>query len=203
MKPFAAPGFRVWNLPLPTKVLYTAFCVLTLFGILSSALYYTALVGGGLGGVRAYYAGAAPAGAPDSVDRDQGRGPEQGQGPAMDLPPDEGTRPLIVAITYRKLLEVTHFHLFTMPVVLLIVGHLFFATGIGERAKLGWVGAAAFGVAMHIATPWVVRYGGAAWAPLHTLSGAFMGTCMTVVTGFPALVMWRRPERPGRPERPA
>ena len=32
-------------------------------------------------------------------------------------------------MTYRKLLEVTHFHLFTMPVVLLIIGHLFLATG--------------------------------------------------------------------------
>ena len=45
-------------------------------------------------------------------------------------------------MSYRKLLEVTHFHLFTMPVVLLIVGHLFLATGLGDRAKLAWLVAA-------------------------------------------------------------
>ena len=46
----------------------------------------------------------------------------------------------------RKLLEVTHFHLFTMPVVLLIVGHLFLATGLGERSKLAWLIAASASV---------------------------------------------------------
>ena len=188
MKQFASAGFRLWNLSLPAKVLYSAFCVLTQLGIVSSALYYGALVGGGFEGVRAYYAGEEA-----SV-----RGDDRPAvaGPAIDLP-SEGSRQLVVAVTYRKLLEVTHFHLFTMPVVLLIVGHLFFATGVGERAKLGWILAASAGVAIHIATPWLVRYGGGALAPLHAFSGIFMGTSMTVVTVYPVYAMWfgRSPER--------
>ena len=47
-----------------------------------------------------------------------------------------------------------------MPVVLLIIGHLFLATSLGDRAKLLWLVAAAASVAAHLATPWVVRYGG-------------------------------------------
>ncbi len=192
MKQFASPGFRVWNLSPPAKVLYSAFCVLTLLGIASSALYYGALVGGGLQGIRAYYAGeeAAPA-------NGDGRDAHPAPGPAMDLPQE--SRPLVVAMSYRKLLEVTHFHLFTMPVILLIVGHLFFATGIGDRAKLGWISAASASVVLHIATPWLVRFGGGGLAPLHAFSGGFMGVCMTVVTAYPAYAMWfkRAEERPG------
>lgn len=200
MKQFASAGFRLWNLSLPAKVLYSAFCVLTQLGIVSSALYYGALVGGGFEGVRAYYAGE------ETAARGEARGEDRPAvaGPAIDLP-SEGSRQLVVAVTYRKLLEVTHFHLFTMPVVLLIVGHLFFATGVGERAKLGWILAASAGVAIHIATPWLVRYGGGALAPLHTFSGIFMGTCMTVVTVYPVYAMWfgRSPERPPSRDVPA
>ena len=60
-------------------------------------------------------------------------------GPAIQVPEeDQGRPPIIVPMTYRKLLEVTHFHLFTMPVVLLIIGHLFLADGLGDRAS--WTG---------------------------------------------------------------
>ena len=193
MKQFASAGFRLWNLSLPAKVLYSAFCVLTLLGIVSSAMYYGALVGGGFGGVRSYYGG-----------EDSGGGlPEDRpskEGPAMELPPHESGQ-LVVAITYRKLLEVTHFHLFTMPVILLIVGHLFFATGIGERAKMVWILAASVGVTVHIATPWLVRYGGTSLAPLHTFSGMFMGICMSVITVYPVYAMWFGRGAAARPPR--
>jgi len=39
----------------------------------------------------------------------------------------------------QRLLEVTHFHLFSMPLYLLVVGHLFFLTGVSARAKSGWM----------------------------------------------------------------
>ena len=60
MRQFASSGFRLWNLGIEAKVLYTTFCVLTLFGIVSSALYYGDLVGAGTSGIKSYYAGEAP-----------------------------------------------------------------------------------------------------------------------------------------------
>jgi hypothetical protein len=206
MRQFASGGFRLWNLAVEAKVLYTAFCGLILCGIVSSALYYGDLVGGGLGGVRRYYGGeenvppiAAPTAPPGGATPTGTAGDPARIGPAIDVPVDiEAQRePIVVAVTYRKLLEVTHFHLFTMPVVLLIVGHLFFATALGARAKLAWVGTASATVVLHIATPWLVRYLTPQVAILHAVSGAAMTLSMGVLTIYPIIVMWRPvPARP-------
>ncbi len=84
-----------------------------------------------------------------------------------------------------------------MPVVLLIVGHLFFATALSARAKLLWVGTASATVVLHIGTPWLVRYGTTRLAFLHSLSGALMTLAMGVLTIYPVVVMWRRPPARG------
>jgi hypothetical protein len=194
MRQFGSSGFRLWNLGLDAKILYTTFCLLTLLGVLSSALYYGDLVGTGTRGIRRYYAGegeavsssAAPAAAT--------------VGPAIDVPDsvDAARAPIVVPVTYRKLLEVTHFHLFTMPVVLLIVGHLFLATGLGDRAKRAWLIAAAVSVVAHLGTPWLVRYAGAGLAPLHALTGIALTLSMSVLTLYPVLAMWRGSLEPER-----
>jgi hypothetical protein len=185
MRQFASPGFRLSNLGLEAKVLYTVFCFLTFLGIVSSALYYGDLVGAGTQGIRRYYAGHS------DTARPPGPGPA-GEGPSIQVPDDdaEAHAPIVVAASYRKLLEVTHFHLFTMPVVLLIVGHLLLATELGRRAKLAWIVAAAASMVTHLATPWLVRYGSAALAPLHALGGAALTLTMSVLTIYPVVSMW-------------
>jgi hypothetical protein len=195
MRQFASSGFRLWNLGLDAKILYTSFCLLTLLGVLSSALYYGDLVGSGTRGIRRYYAGEAERAAEPTAPS------PPLAGPAIELPENaEAARaPIVVPIGYRKLLEVTHFHLFTMPVVLLIVGHLFLATGLGDRAKRAWLVIASASVGAHLATPWVVRYAGAGLAPLHALTGIALTLSMTVLTLYPILAMWRGPlEREGK-----
>ena len=188
MRQFASGGFRLWNLAVEAKVLYTTFCVLILAGIVSSALYYGDLVGGGLAGVRRYYGG-------EDAEAPAIRGAADRAGPAIDMPAEAEVvaQPIVVAVTYRKLLEVTHFHLFTMPVVLLIVGHLFLATGLGDRAKLAWIASASASVALHLFTPWLVRYAGGGVAFLHALSGLALTVTMTVLTLVPVVTMWRKP----------
>jgi hypothetical protein len=188
MRQFSSPGFRLWNLGIEAKILYSTFCLLTLLGIGSSALYYGDLVGTGTSGIKNYYAGdASIAPAPTTA---PAAGPPAG--PAIDVPDDEQSRrPIVVPMTYRKLLEVTHFHLFTMPVVLLIIGHLFLATGLGDRAKLAWLVAGAASVVAHLATPWLVRYGGPGLAFLHAITGIALTLTMAVLTIYPVLAMWR------------
>lgn len=193
MRQFGSSGFRLWNLGLEAKVLYSAFCILTFFGVISSALYYGDLVGAGTRGIRRYYAGETREPEQDTAAAAGAASPASG-GPAIELPEDadRSRPPIIVAVTYRKLLEVTHFHLFTMPVVLLIVGHLFLATGLGDRTKVVWIVAGSASVFAHLATPWAVRYlgGGLAW--LHALSGAALTVTMTVLTMYPLFAMWKR-----------
>ena len=195
MRQFSSSGFRLWNLGIEAKILYTTFCVLTLFGIGSSALYYGDLVGPGTSGIKSYYAGEAPAAALAAAPA--GAAPP---GPAIDVPEDDqGRQPIVVAMSYRKLLEVTHFHLFTMPVVLLIIGHLFLATGLGDRAKLAWLVAAAASVVAHLATPWIVRFGGGRLAFLHAVTGLALTLTMSVLTLYPVLAMWRGGGKSPRP----
>jgi hypothetical protein len=185
MRQFSSSGFRLWNLGLTARVLYSAFCALTFLGIVSSVLYYGDLVGAGTKGIARYYGGAAPAAPPAEP---------TGSGPAIDVPADaEAGRPIVVAVSYRKLLEVTHFHLFTMPVVFLIVAHLFLATGLGELAKLAWIVAGIAGITLHLAAPWVVRYGGPSFAFLHAVSGVLLTVTMAMLTLYPLVAMWRPP----------
>jgi hypothetical protein len=184
MRQFASTGFRLWNLGTAAKLLYSAFCLMTLLGVVSSALYYGDLVGSGTAGVRRYYAGQGGEGEaaarPPTV------------GPAIDVPDEaeHGHPPIVVAVTYRKL--------FTMPVVLLIVGHLFLATGLGERAKLAWLVAASASVVGHLATPWLVRYGGGRLAFLHPVTGIALTVTMTMLTVYPVIAMWRGEKTPPR-----
>ena len=87
MRQFGSSGFRLWNLGADAKTLYTAFCLLTFLGVVSSALYYRELVGVGTSGIRRYYAGE---------DNEPERTPlppttqQPGVGPAIEVPP-EGT----------------------------------------------------------------------------------------------------------------
>lgn len=201
MRQFSSPGFRIWNLSREAKLVYTFFAVMALGAIASSVAFYEDLVGLRGAGVGAYYAGEpgeAPAAPPTRVNPAAG-------GPQIELPGEEAAAlqaapaapaRLTVAVTYRKLLEVTHFHLFTVPVFLLIVAHLFMLTGLAPGTKAAWI-VGGFGSSIaHIAAPWLVRYGGAGFSWLYAASGAALGLTSTVLTLYPIWAMWMG--RPGR-----
>lgn len=64
----------------------------------------------------------------------------------------------------HELLENTHFHIFIVPVVLLVLTHVFYMTAWSERARL-WVTWIVWGAALaDLAGPWLVRYAGAPFA---------------------------------------
>jgi hypothetical protein len=60
--------------------------------------------------------------------------------------------------SFWQLMEVSHFHLFTVPVAVLILSHLLYATPVSVRLRL-WLTATTFGGALLDAVgPWAVRY---------------------------------------------
>ena len=179
MRQFATSGFRIWNLSREAKLVYSGFLFFALLALAVSILFYEDLVGAGTGGVRGYYGGEATA----SVEK-----PTAG-GPTMVLP-DEPPPRIVVAVSYRKLLEVTHFHLFTIPVFLLIVAHLFMLTGLGARSKSAWIAGGWIASLLHVAAPWLIRYGSTALSWIYPLSGAAMALTLGVMTIYPLVVMW-------------
>src|SRR5262249_44460955 len=107
MRQFATSGFRIWNLSLEAKLVYSGFAIFALLALAASLLFYEDMVGPHTAGVRGYYAGET---VPPAA-------PSQPHAVRIDVP--EEAQRLTMAVTYRKLLEVTHFHLFTVPVFLL------------------------------------------------------------------------------------
>jgi hypothetical protein len=207
MRQFAAPGLRLWSLSFEAKIIYTFFCALSLCAMASSVLLYEDLVGlgarngaGHLARVGAYYgrearalpAGPAGPGQPGQPGQGQRAATEPGGGPEIALPEDAEAATLTVAMPYRKLLEITHFHLFTVPVFLLIISHLFMLSGIGARAKAVWIGCGWAAASLHIAAPWLVR-AGPSWSFTYPLSGIGLLVSSLVLTLVPAVGMWRRP----------
>ena len=151
MKDFAGPSGRLRALPIAAKVLYSAFAVSAVLGMLVSWRLYGSVVRDG--GPAAYYSGAVPTlqAAPES--------PSSGSdGPVLELPDDvREQRVMTEQVSDRKLLEVTHFHLFSIPVYVLILAHLWILTRVPPWLHTaGAIGAVASS-AIHLAAPWIVR----------------------------------------------
>jgi hypothetical protein len=191
VRQFASSGFRIWNLSREAKLIYTGFGLFSLLAIVVSMMFYEDLVGPRTAGVAGYYAGAVHRG-----DQGGGAAAPAGGGPKIEMPEEPAaaatrtSEQITVAVTYRKLLEVTHFHLFTVPVFLLIIAHLFMLTGLSSTAKTAWIAAGWLSALLHLAAPWAIRYGGAGWSFTYPVSGAAMGLSLGVMTVYPMVVMW-------------
>jgi hypothetical protein len=184
MKDFTRPRGRLRSLPLAARVVYSVFLGFTLIALGLTAWLTQDMVGLALDRVEPYYAGSAPAPSP-AVQLDQ----PAADGPVIDLPPDAdaASEP---PMSIRKLLEVTHFHLFSMPVYLLILSHLFMLARISEAAKVAWIVAGTSAVAGHMAAPWLVRSGAAGAATAYGVTGALLAISMLVMSAVPLIEMW-------------
>jgi len=98
--------------------------------------------------------------------------------------------------TYLELLETAHFHLFSMPIFFLVLGHIFFMSSIGERTKLVVILLAFVALAAEIVLPWLIVYHSAAWAWLeHPTRLALLATFLVFVV-VPLREMWTGEEEP-------
>ncbi len=96
-----------------------------------------------------------------------------------------------------QLMEEAHFHLFTVPIVLLILTHLLFATGCPPRTRVAislglWIGAL-----LEIGGPFAVRYLSASFAPLLLLGWTLLSLGMLASVGYSLAALWGpAPEAP-------
>jgi hypothetical protein len=185
MKDFIRPRGRLRTLPLPARLVYSVFAVFTLIGLGFTAWLGADMVGVDLGKLDAYYAGTPePSATPAALPSDSAGGPALDLPPELDVPAESAPMPL------RKLLEVTHFHLFSMPVYLLILSHLFMLSRAGELAKLCWIALGTVAVAAHMAAPWLARSGAASSGLAYGASGGAMMISLLVLTVVPLWEMW-------------
>lgn len=193
MRQFARP-FPIDRLSLEARVLYTAFLVFLLGGIASSIWLYEDSFGSlGSDTAARYYLGDAAGAAAE--------GGGTADGPTLDLPEDDpapaaAAGGLHLEKSPRQVLETFHFHLFTVPVVLLIVGHLFMLTALSLRLKVVVITVASVATLVHLIAPLLVRFGGPQWSALMPISVLAASIGWLPMTVWPLWEMWTRlPQR--------
>lgn len=182
MQDFTRPSGRLRALPLGARAVYTVFLVFTLAGLALTLLLTHEMVGLDLSGAGEYYGG----------DAEPMEEAEVAGGPALVLPPDAESLAAFEPMRRRKLLEVTHFHLFSMPVYLLILSHMYMLSRARKTAKVGWISMGVIGTSLHIAAPWLVAYGCAGAVTVYAVSGVLMLVSYFVMSVVPLWEMWRR-----------
>lgn len=184
MRDFAASAGRLRVLSFGAKLLYTAFAISAILGLIISWQLYGAAIGEG--GDKVYYSGAE---APNKPIADPPAAPGA-DGPALELP-EEATAPRAMTeqISERKLLEVTHFHLFSVPVYVLILAHLWLLARMPSWLHTAGIVASVVTSGLHLAAPWMIR-GRPGLSALMPISGVAMLVAMGIIAIVPAIDMW-------------
>ncbi len=122
-----SPKLHLSRLPLPTRVLLTAFVLSIEAALAVGGLKYTDRAEFTPAGARLYWNGDATA--------DHGDGLLPGEAEIEDTRPAAG-RPAASRKTTRFLIDIVHPHLFTVPIVLFILLHLLILTRLTDRWKI-------------------------------------------------------------------
>lgn len=182
MRDFERKPGRLRSLSLHARLAYSVFLAFTLVGLGLSAALLHDMVGLDLSGSDAYYAGIEEAPTPTAAAPDDG--------PAFDLPPETDAPAAPTPLSTRKLLEVTHFHLFSMPVYLLILSHLFMLGRGRAGVKVAVISASSVGVALHMLAPWAAAGSWPGAGALYAVSGLLLAVGLTWMSLVPLWEMW-------------
>ena len=93
-------------------------------------------------------------------------------------------------MSFRELAEVTHFHLFTMPVVFMILIHVMFLTNAshGLKAAMTWSGFG--GVMLDLISPWLISYVSPVFVLTMLTGDLLMTVSFLVMMTVPLYEMW-------------
>lgn len=92
--------------------------------------------------------------------------------------------------TFSILLDITHPHVFEIPLVLFVLAHFLMRTRISERLKLITYLSSFGGCVSFLATPWLVRYVSIKTANLLYLGAFTMGLSVVTMVVVPLVDMW-------------
>lgn len=93
-------------------------------------------------------------------------------------------------MSFRELAEVTHFHLFTMPVVFIILVHVMYLTGAshGLKSAVTWGGFG--GVILDLLSPWLISYVSPIFVLTMLTGDTLMMLSFLVMLWVPLYEMW-------------
>lgn len=179
------------RLSLEARIVYTGFALFLLIGYATSAwLYLDDDFGLSSNNVERYYLGDKETSAPSPA----------GAG-NIELPDELQNATLRFEKPPRQVMETFHFHLFSVPVCLLIIAHLFMMSGFATRTKAAIIGLATVATLLHVLLPPLIRFVSPAFSALFFPSALVMAITWTFMTLEPVFEMWRparvAPDRSG------
>ncbi len=114
-----------------------------------------------------------------------------------------GWSPHAIAVYYRggesemsfpkqfwQMVEVSHFHLFSVPIVVLILSHLVSSTAISVRARIVLTVMTYLGAALELAGPWAVRYVAGSFAYALIAGWVLLAAGMSCMVVISLVAMW-------------
>lgn len=94
------------------------------------------------------------------------------------------------AKSYMEILETTHFHIFSMPVVFLILAHIFLMCSWGYRNKILVIVFSFLAIFAEMCSPWLITYVSTKFALLMIVSGISIGLSLLIYIAVPLYEMW-------------
>jgi hypothetical protein len=93
-------------------------------------------------------------------------------------------------MSFRELAEITHFHLFTMPVVFMILIHVLYLTMASNTIKVSMTWSAFSGVCLDLVSPWLITYVSPIFVVTMLTGDLLMTVAFLVMLVIPLYEMW-------------
>jgi hypothetical protein len=93
-------------------------------------------------------------------------------------------------MSFRELAEVTHFHLFTMPAVFMILVHVLYLTSASNTLKVVITWASFAGVCLDLVSPWLISYVSPIFVMTMLTGDLLMMATFLVMFALPMYEMW-------------
>ena len=93
-------------------------------------------------------------------------------------------------MSFGQLAETTHFHLFTMPVVFLIMVHVLFLTTASLTLKILTTWASFLGVTLDLVSPWLITYVSPLFVVTMLTGDVLMLITFLIMFAIPIYEMW-------------
>jgi hypothetical protein len=167
MRAFASPKYTITRASSNLRLVLSLFLVVTLLGLATNLTMTYRQTGFSAEGVASYY-----------------RGEEDSSGEILAYPKST-----------NELLMNSHFHLFMMPLLLLVLCHVFYMATVPERLKEAITWVAFSSLLGEIGAPWLVRFVAAEFAYLMVFSNLLLSASILLLIGTPMYELWLKPRQ--------
>ena len=92
--------------------------------------------------------------------------------------------------TDKELIEITHVHAFTIPLIIFVMSRIFSMTSIRDEIKTTVYTGAFAGTLINLSGPWLVGYKSIVFAVSLMVSYLILGLCFLILVSLPIYEMW-------------